>query len=154
MTSLKCKWVLYQSNNSCFNGGHQELKDEVCVIQSSWIYGCQSNTVISQNDPGDNPPSLSKHLTVITQGKLKEILWPYAAYPHPGIQGDYRHLNCIYHFPQVVACFKWYQLQNDEEGPNTYHKCQESGIWWDLNSSSESLGDCNWVTLPWIKDTI
>ena len=37
----------------------------VLHLQSSWIYGCQSNPVISQHNPGDNPPSHSKHLLLI-----------------------------------------------------------------------------------------
>ena len=30
---------------------------------------------------------------MITQGQLKEILWPDTAYPHPYIQGDYRYIQ-------------------------------------------------------------
>ncbi len=34
-------------------------------IQSSWIYECQSNSVISQHNPGDNPLSHCKHLLLV-----------------------------------------------------------------------------------------
>ncbi len=35
------------------------------VLQSSRIYECQSNSVTSQHNPGDNPPSHCKHLLLV-----------------------------------------------------------------------------------------
>ena len=74
----------------------KEVKISRYNIQSSWIYGCQSNSVIPQHDPGDNPPpQWNQRLGSIDEFSSCQVSYQKSqchevpVMPHLYIQGNY-----------------------------------------------------------------